>query len=306
MKKLFVTLVIIVVLVVAVSYIFIPTKIKISSIVTSTANSIGAHRILMNDETWAKWWPYEKAFQLEKTNFKLTKKMINSFEVMIYKGGDSIVSQLQLISVAIDTVSLLWSCELEAGNSPVKRLLYYNTAIAIKKNLAFLLDSLSAFVSDQKNIYGFRVKNVIVTDSVLISTRKLFNYYPDEFETEEMVKKMRAYIKANNAKEMNYPMLHIQQEDSIHFSAMTAIATDIKLPDNNEFAAKMLLKGGNLLEAEINGGHATFRKAFYEYDMFIKDYSKTSPAIPYQLMITDRTKERDTLKWVTKLCYPVF
>jgi len=94
--------------------------------------------------------------------------------------------------------------------------------------------------------------------------------------------------------------------DSTHFEAMTAIATDIKLKDNNEFASKMLLRGGNLLEGEINGGQATIRKAFYEYENYIKDYEKTAPAIPYELIITDRTKERDTAKWITRLCYPVF
>ena len=306
MKKIVVALVILVVLAVAASYIFISSKIKISSIATVPANSIAAHRVLMDDETWVKWWPYEKTFQLDKTSFRLSKKMLNSFEFIIYKGSDSIVSQLQLIAVNLDTVSLLWSCEIETGNNPVERVSHYYTAVAIKKNLDFLLDSLGEFISDHKNIYGFRVKKAIVTDSVLISTRKLFDHYPDEFETEEMVKKLRAYINANNAKEMNYPMLHIRQEDSIHFEAMTAIATDIKLPDNKEFAAKMLFKGGNLLEAEINGGHASVRKAFDEYEKFKKDYSKTSPAIPYQLIITDRTKERDTLKWVTKLCYPVY
>ena len=68
----------------------------------------------------------------------------------------------------------------------------------------------------------------------------------------------------------------------------------------------MLLKGGNLLEGEISGGFASIRKAFNEYENFIKDYAKTSPAIPYELIITDRTKERDTAKWITRLCYPVF
>ena len=306
MKKLLIVLLTFAAIAIMCSYIFIPSKIKISSVVNGPANSIAAHRVLMEDDTWVKWWPYEKLFQLEKTSFKLTKKMFNSFEFMIYKGGDSVVSQLQFIGINPDTLSLVWSCELETGNNPIGKLSHYKNAVTIKKNLDLLLDSLFGFVSDQKNIYGFRVKQTVVTDSVLISTRKLFDHYPDEFEIEELVKKMRAYINANNAKEMNYPMLHVRQVDNIHFEAMTAIATDIKLPDTNEFASKMVLKGGNLLEGEINGGLATIRKAFDEYENFIKDYETTAPAIPYELMITDRTKERDTAKWITRLCYPVF
>ncbi len=306
MKKFITLLLTFAALIIIVIFIFIPSKIKISSITKGNANGIAAHRILMNDETWAKWWPYEKVFQLDKTNFKLNKKMFNSFELTLYNGGDSVVSQLQFIVINLDTLNLVWSCELETGNNPIERFLHYKKARTIKKNLDLLLDSLIAFLSDQKNIYGFRVKKTIVTDSVLVSTHKFFDHYPDEFETEEIIKKLEAYIKANNAKQMNYPMLHVKQEDSVHFNVMAAIATDIKLPDNNEFASKMVLKKGNLLEVEINGGHATIRKAFNEYEKFFLDYEQISPAIPYQLIITDRTKERDTAKWITKLYYPVY
>jgi len=306
MKKLLIVLLTFAALAIMCSYIFIPSKIKISSVVTGPANGIAAHRVLMDDDTWVKWWPNEKVFFLEKTSFKLTKKMFNSFEFMIYKGNDSLISQLQIIPVDLDSANLVWSCEIPTGNNPVKRFGRYNIATAIKKDLDFLLDSLIGFVSNHKNIYGFIINEAIVKDSILISTRKLFDHYPNEFETEELIKKLRAYISANNAKETNYPMLHVRHLDNMHFEAMTAIATDIKLPDNNEFASKMLLKGGNLLEGEIKGGHASIRKAFDEYENFIKDYGQTSPAIPYELMITDRTKERDTAKWITRLCYPVF
>jgi hypothetical protein len=39
---------------------------------------------------------------------------------------------------------------------------------------------------------------------------------------------------------------------------------------------------------------------------YVEDNKKTSPAIPYQSLITNRLTETDTTKWVTKLYYPVF
>jgi hypothetical protein len=288
------------------SYVFIPSKIRVSSVTLVKANDLASHRVLMDEANWAKWWPNEKAFQFDKTSFKLTQKMLNGFELEISGNGDPIKSQLMIIPVNSGSLTLAWAFELQSGNNPLKRISTYNTATTIKKDFNKLLKSLGVFLADQKNIYGFEVKEVKVTDSVLISTRKTFNHYPDEFETEELIQKLRDYIKKNNAKEMNYPMLHVKRLDSLHFEAMTAIATDIKLPDNSEFASKMLLKGGNLLEAPITGGHATIRKGFIEYENVLRDYSWTSPAIPYQLIITDRKKERDTAKWMTKLCYPVF
>jgi len=306
MKKIIIILLTFAALAIMGIFIFIPSKIRVSSVNMILANNLASHRMLMDDDNWAKWWPTEKVFQLDETQFKLTQKMLSGFDLEIIGKDKPLTSRLMIIPMVSDSITLNWSCEIPTGNNPFKRISAYNTASDIKKDLDKLLLSLGAFLSDQKNIYGYEIKEVKVTDSVLISTRKTFDHYPDEFETEEMIKKLRAYIKKNNAKEMNYPMLHIKIVNGLYFEAMTAIATDIKLPDNNEFAAKMLLKGGNLLEAQITGGHATIRKGFIEYENAIREYSWTSPAIPYQLVITDRTKERDTTKWVTKLCYPIF
>jgi len=286
-------------------FIFIPSTIKVSSVSKVHANSEGAQRVLMNDNNWANWWPSDKVFQLDGSSYRISKKMISGFELMILKGSDSVASQLLVIGVNTDTTVLTWGCELETGNNPIKRLSGYFNAVAIKKDINFLLDSLKAFLGDQKNIYGFVANQVKVTDSVLVSTKKTFDHYPDEFETDVLIQKLRAYIRTNGAKEMNYPMLNIRELDENHFEAMVAIATDKRLPDNSVFATKMVVKNGNLLEAEITGGHSTIRQAFAQYDLLIEDYNKTPPAIPYQLIITDRTKEKDTTKWITKLCYPI-
>jgi hypothetical protein len=305
MKKGIIILLTFAALAIAGIFVFIPSKIKVSSVSKVHANSEGAHRLLLNDQSWSKWWPSGKAFELNGSSYRISKKMISGFEVMISKGTDSVASQLLVIGVNTDTTVLTWSCELETGNNPVKRVTGYNKAVAIKKDINILLDSLKAFLGDQKNIYGFVAKQVKVTDSVLVSTRKAFDHYPDEFETDVLIQKLRAYIKTNDAKEMNYPMLNVTQLAEKHFEAMVAIATNKRLPDNSVFATKMVVKNGNLLEAEITGGHSTIRHAFAQYDMLIEDFNKTPPAIPYQLIITDRTKERDTSKWVTKLCYPI-
>jgi hypothetical protein len=305
MKKGIIILLTIAALAIAGIFIFIPSKIKISSVSKTHANSDGALRLLLNDDNWAKWWPSDKVFQLDGSSYSISKKMISGFELMISKDADSVASRLLVIGITVDTTVLTWSCELETGNNPFKRLAGYKKAVAIKKNINLLLDSLQSFLSDQKNIYGIVAKQVKVTDSVLISTRKSFDHYPDEFETDILIQKLRAYIKAGNAKETNYPMLNVRQVDENKFEAMVAIATDKSLPDDNDFATKMVVKNGNLMVAEITGGHARIRQAFIEFDKLIEDYNKTPPAIPYQLIITDRTKEPDTNKWVTKLCYPI-
>jgi hypothetical protein len=100
-------------------------------------------------------------------------------------------------------------------------------------------------------------------------------------------------------------MLNMKQVDSSYYEVMTAIAVDRELPTTNHFAAKFMLKGGNILEAEIKGGPYTIENAFNVLEIYRSDHNYTSPAIPFQLLMTDRVKEPDTTKWITKLYYPI-
>ena len=100
-------------------------------------------------------------------------------------------------------------------------------------------------------------------------------------------------------------MLNVMKTDN-SYVAMTAIPVDRELPATNEFASKFMLKGGNILEAEIKGGPFTIERSFNELENYRADHKYTSPAIPFQSLVTDRAREKDTAKWITKLYYPVF
>jgi len=125
-------------------------------------------------------------------------------------------------------------------------------------------------------------------------------------EIDAMIQDLKKYIVQNNAIEKNSPMLNVLRLDSSHYEAMSAIPVDKALPRTNEFAPKFLLKGGNILEAEVQGGPATIENGLQEIENYRSEFRYTSPAIPYQLLVTDRLKQTDTTKWITKLYYPVF
>jgi hypothetical protein len=38
---------------------------------------------------------------------------------------------------------------------------------------------------------------------------------------------------------------------------------------------------------------------------YMKDFKLTSPAMPFELLVTNRANEPDTSKWVTKIYYPI-
>lgn len=306
MKRFFFVLVIVAAVALAFSYIFIPQKIKITAVAEGSVNINAATRFLLKDENWKKWWPAPNVFHYKTADFRHEKKLLNSFEMLLFYKGDTIKNILRMIPLGLDSTGFAWRCEIEGSNNPIKRWAQYMKAHQIKRILNVLIGSLKNYLEKEENIYGFKVKRVRVIDSVLISTRSLFDHYPNNKEIDIMVQKLKNYIKIENAIEKNYPMLNVYKPGPDNYEAMIAIATDRTLPATTDFTPKHVLKGGKLLEAEIKGGPYALEKAFEEFEKYRMDFQLLSPAIPYQLMITDRAKEADTTKWLTKFYYPVF
>jgi hypothetical protein len=307
MKKILLALVLLVVIMLVAAYLFIPRKLKIEATTTVNAALPAVSRLLSENDTWKKFWPDTAAFKLNDQTYSIKGKFFTAFNIDIGTEKDSISSILNLLLLSgSDPVAINWSGELiiSSGN-PFTRISQYRKARSIEKNMNSILTGMKNFMEQTKNIYGFDIKQTKVKDSVLISTRRSFDHHPASKDVYEMIQSLKEYIAVNDAKEEGPPMLNIFQTDSLHFEAMTAIPVDRKLPLTNIFAPKFLLKGGDILEAEVNGGYYKIGTALKELENYKNDYRFYSPAIPYQLLITDRSKEPDTTKWITRLYYPV-
>ncbi len=305
-KKLSLAVVILLVIALTAVYVFIPSRLKVTESTVIKVSINAANRILLDENKWHQWWPGTETFTFNNQKYRLNKVIFNGVELEIFFSNDSLTSQIQLVPVKIDSTAFEWSGELNNSINPVKRFFQYRKAVTVKQNMNVLLSSLNKYLGNEINIYGFSVKEIKVTDSVLISTHKTFDHYPNNEEVEKVIQKLRNYIKVNKGNEKNFPMLNVLQLDSNEYEARVAISTDKKLAETKDFEIKMVFKGGNILETEIKGGPYTIRKAVNQFEIYKNDYQKTSPAIPYQLLVTDRTKETDTMKWITKLYYPVF
>jgi hypothetical protein len=66
-----------------------------------------------------------------------------------------------------------------------------------------------------------------------------------------------------------------------------------------------MLGGGNILVTDVNGGPSAIKYAFDRLEEYVSDTKRIPPAIPFESLITDRRKERDTSKWITRIYYPV-
>ena len=306
MKKILITLVLLLVLALAAVYLFIPGKIKIYESVPVKATMTGVSRLLSNESKSHEWWPGGSAFDFNGKSYIINGHIFNAFDVTIIKEKDSLDSRINLVLLDDDSMSVDWSLELKTSTNPFNRFLQYKKAKEIQKDLNTILISLKQFAEIPENVYGIVVKKTIVQDSVLISTRRSFDHKPGVQEIDVMIQRLKAYIAQNEAVEKNYPMLNVMMIDNSDYQAMVAIPVDHELPATGEFAPKFLLKSGNILEAQVQGGPYTIEKAFTELENYRSDHNYTSPAIPFQLLVTDRSKEPDTTKWITKLYYPIF
>ena len=306
MKKVLIGLVLSIAFLLVAVYLFIPRKIKIEAAIPLNAALPGVFRTLINDSNWNKWWPGETPFAYNKQTYSIKRRLFNVFDIDIYSDKDTINSQMELVLINENTMTILWNAEQISSNDPFKRFIRHRHAKQTEKNMNAILQSLKTFLQKKENIYGVDIKEALVKDSALISTRRQFDHYPNAQEVDSMIQSLKKYISQNNAIEKNSPMLNVFELGNSRYEAMTAIPVDKALPKTNEFAPKFLLKGGNILEAEIQGGTYTIEKGLKELENYRADYKFNTPAIPYQLLVTDRTKEPDTTKWITRLYYPVF
>jgi hypothetical protein len=58
------------------------------------------------------------------------------------------------------------------------------------------------------------------------------------------------------------------------------------------------------LKTGVTGGPLTIKKAHEAIDEYMKDHILSQPAIPFEILVTDRSKETDTSKWKTTIFYP--
>ena len=100
-------------------------------------------------------------------------------------------------------------------------------------------------------------------------------------------------------------MLNISTTDSSTFNCMVAVPIDKILNDSSAISFVRMIPG-RFLVTQVTGGPYTISNAHRMMEQYFKDFNRTSMAIPFEYLVTDRLKEPDTSKWVTKIYGPVY
>ena len=295
-------------------YLFIPRIISIQSRIHISASDVNALKYISTSAGWGKWWPETNSIQ--KKN-KMAEFCYQTFCYQIIKTSNSgadinletedinSTTLLRYMPIGRDSVEVSLQTELQSGNSPLKRVLNYQNALKINRNFKDILGSMKNFFNNEKLVYGLEVKQDVVKLKTLLSIEKTSAIYPDVNFVYGMVNDLRKNIRQYTAEETAVPMLNVYMLNKKNYMVTVAIPINKEIPFTKPIFINTMVDG-KLLVTEVKGGQQTIKNALFSFKNYVQDKQFTSPAMPYEMMITDRSAEKDTSKWVTKIYYPVF
>lgn len=294
------------------AYVLLPDTIAISrsAVIKTTRSSL--HRLLLDEKSITEWWPGTidsaasgKQFLLNNRLFKIIDNNTTLLPVAITFGNNTLYSTLYMIQADPDHVRLEWTASIPSHDNPIKKLSNYFDSKEISGDMDKILSKMKSYFSEEKNIYGLNIAHLEIVDSTFIFTEKISPVFPSTDFIYDLIGKLRAYSKQYAVKEVNYPILNISPIDSSNYLVKVALPINKSIPSLGDIESKRMPVNVKILMAEVRGGQYTAANAFEQLRLYISDHHAHIPGLPFFSLVTDRTKEPDTTKWVTRVYFPI-
>lgn len=322
MKKRLLIILALLIIVIACIYIFIPASLNITESVPVTATQEGTIRMFSNRENWYKFWSAGSAINAQPGgsllkpdssifcasggyNFYIQKILFNSVELTIEKNRDSIESVLYILPYQVDSFKLQWTALFPSTNNPIKRIQNYISCKKLEAVLKPMLFSMGHLLSNVQTLYDIDIKKDKIPIQQVITTKRYLNNYPSTEIIYAMIDELKKYADKQGVKQIDQPIFNVWSTEQAEYTTQVGLSIDKNIPGNDQYSTKWMMKGGNVLTAEVTGGNAKVEWAESRMNQYIADNHRSIIAAPWQMFITDRRAEPDSTKWVTRLYYPV-
>jgi len=283
-------------------YLWIPSKVQFSYHVKMACNARGALRVVADSSSWINWVPEEGP----NISYHLQGQNNYVLNIRIQGRWDSLTSRLVLVPMASpDSTDCYWQFDMPTGRMPVRRVQRYLFARSIVGDMGTVLGFMRAFLKKKENVYGLNIQPASTKDSFLVATHSFYVTDPSTEQIYGLLGELRQVIRKGGAIETGYPMLNITGLSNGQKQVEVAIPTDRQLKDEGVFYSRKLVPGHYLM-AEVKGGVHAIDSARTQMQNYVNDYQKTVMAIPFQSLVTDRSKEPDESRWITRIYYPVY
>lgn len=278
----------------------VANPVSISRLIADPAkmNLISKHLIYQNDNS-----------DRDSCNHDIPVMMVgSSFKPGVLKiqtDCNTTKNHISLFSISNSSCTATWSFNYKFRNNVFIKAYSLIKLMRNKDKADALLQRFKEYAEIEQNIYGINIKKEKVKDTLVVVIKEQATSYPSVADVYSRVHLLQKYISTRGAKAINFPMLHVQAASAGEYEMMVAIPTNIALPDS-AFIQFNRLVSGNILTAQVKGGHASILQGIKEMENYIQDHQMNAPALPFESLVTDRLTEPDSLQWITKLYYPVF
>ena len=294
-------------------YAFIPSRITITSSAIAAAPDVAIERLLMDESHWPAWWKNcdLRKFQTatlsqDQYTLSLKQKLYKSLQFDIGAPDQkTVTSSLTLIPLRKDSTGFEWSCQLEAGNNPFQRLQNYRKARAIKSLLDSSLQPCVQFFSNTENVYGIQIERTKLPDTLFVTAKKQFNTKPNQQDIYSLIKQIEAYIQSQASKPSGSAIFNISQLTESQFQLMAGVPVSFRIKETKPFEIKYMVPG-SFLVTEVVGGDYSVQHSARQLKQYFQDYKKTSMAMSFTMLVTDRSLQPDSSRWITRLYEPVY
>ncbi len=314
MKRFFALLILLLVLATIAIYILIPATLKIAAVNIVSANSEAAFRVISKPANWVKWTTGALpaitgdenigAFTNDTHTFYIKEILHNAAKIKATGGSLQTSSLFTILPITKDSSVMKWESEITTGSNPLTKIQRYRQALALKKSIGSILDRLQQYLEKQENLYGYNFHVATTTDTLLVAYKNSSPNYPDTKTLYNNIFKLQQYVINKGGKQIAPPMLNITKQDDSSYNYMIALPVDKKINAENPYLYRKLV-AGNFLITKVYGGEYIVNHAMSMMQLYMNDYGKTSMAIPFCRLITDRLSQTDTTKWETEIYFPV-
>ncbi|WP_026899079.1 hypothetical protein [Daejeonella oryzae] len=295
-------------------YLFIPDTIYVQQNIIVKASDFNSLKYLSSAKGWQKWWPEKGSAKSGRNNmaeycfdsvcYNLIKTTNSGAQILLKTKNIHSKANLNYIGTSTDSMNISLVTDFPAGRFPLERISNYQKGTLISKNFKVILEQIKTFFDHENRVYGITIKQERVKHMILLTMVKISPVYPDVNFVYQMVTDLRKILESGNVPATASPMLSVHKPYKKDFEITVAIPTSKEIPSTNNASITKMVEG-KLLVTEVKGGPQTIKNAFNSFQQYVKDNRLISPAMPYEMMITDRKAIKDTSKWITQIYYPV-
>ena len=307
MKKTFLFLAAVLLLLCLSTYIFIPKTLVVTSSVVIGTSEAGTERFVLDTARWHSWWndPQNHAFVSGSDSFRLTERLYKSAKINVTHDKRVLKTDMVVIPLSLDSTGIEWKFNETASLNPFTRFVQYREALKLKQNLDTVLGRLRQFLSSYVNVYGIPITRTSINDTAYAAARTVLRTQPRTPDIYALIKKVQSYISQHRRKQTGSPIYNVTKMEDNAYQLMVAVPVDTLLQGNTEFLARRMVRGAFMV-TEVTGGEASVDKASKALQQFFTDFRRTSMAMDFAMLITDRMYQPDTSKWITRLYKPVY